>query len=418
MWDPYAEFETAVLPNGLTIHCAHWPNRPWVHCGFVVHAGHDLDPLGKEGVAHFVEHMVSHNAGVPSQDVDDFFKRHGGGSMLGATSISATRFGFFAPIEPSVLSRAFELFGTMLFSKTLEHRMEEERKIILQEFFRYYPNAMNYKRTVRFHRKMYGETFFGRMPSGVGDPTTIERIQAEDVQDFYATHYVPANIQVVCVGGLAMSDLKRLIEASALAQEKKGVRSSPITPIESFVDFEKSRFVRWRLKTHTPISTDVSSYFSTARIPNSVSEAHLSIFCGMLRARLNAILREQHQWIYGCSIDCKDIGPFQTCEIQAKGLLHKNLKAFEKAIEEIFRDLKNYQELFESVKRECVMSTQMVDLSGGRICVCAAEELGMNRRISTLSEFVAAHSSVTFEEVLEILPLFTKKKRLTRIIYQ
>lgn len=418
MWDPYAEFETAVLPNGLTIHCAHWPNRPWVHCGFVVHAGHDLDPVGKEGVAHFVEHMVSHNAGVPSQDVVDFFKRHGGGSMLGATSISSTKFSFFAPTESFVLSHALELFGTMFFSDKLEHRMEEERKIILQEFFRYYPNAVNYKRIVRFHRKMYGDTFFGRMPSGVGDPTTIKRIQAEDVQDFYATHYVPANMQIVCVGGLALSDLRRLIEASPLAQEKKGVRSSPVTQIESFTDFEKSRFVIWRSKTRVPVSTDVISYFSTARIPDSVSEAHESIFCEMLRARLNAILREQHQWIYASSIDCKHVGSFTTCEIQAKGLLHKNLKVFEKAIEEIFCDFKNHQELFESVKRNRIKSAQMVDLSGGRVCGLAADELGIDRRISTISEFITEHSSVTFKEILEILPLFAKKKRLTRIIYQ
>ena len=59
MWDPYSEFRTATLPNGLTVHAAHWPGRPWESVGVLIHSGAEQDPFGLEGLSHFVEHLVS-----------------------------------------------------------------------------------------------------------------------------------------------------------------------------------------------------------------------------------------------------------------------------------------------------------------------------------------------------------------------
>jgi len=44
MWDPYAEFESATLPNGLKVYAAHWAERPWQAIGFVIHSGAEQDP--------------------------------------------------------------------------------------------------------------------------------------------------------------------------------------------------------------------------------------------------------------------------------------------------------------------------------------------------------------------------------------
>ena len=79
MWDPYAEFESATLPNGLTVHAAHWSGRPWQAMGVLVHSCAEQDPVGLEGLAHFTEHLdASRSMEVPAQSVVSFFKDHDG----------------------------------------------------------------------------------------------------------------------------------------------------------------------------------------------------------------------------------------------------------------------------------------------------------------------------------------------------
>jgi predicted Zn-dependent peptidase len=72
MWDPYSQFETRVLDNGLTIHVLHGPERPGVRFVFGIHSGARHDLPGKEGTAHFMEHLVHRNGGSSLDELRDF----------------------------------------------------------------------------------------------------------------------------------------------------------------------------------------------------------------------------------------------------------------------------------------------------------------------------------------------------------
>src|SRR4051812_30555915 len=114
MWDPYAEFETAVLPNGLTVYAAHWPNRPWQYVDFIIHAGAKDDPVGLEGLHHFMEHLVSLNMYRSRSKFENFFLDAGGSVHLGSSRFLATQYGFSLPTDKRKLSKAFQLLGEML----------------------------------------------------------------------------------------------------------------------------------------------------------------------------------------------------------------------------------------------------------------------------------------------------------------
>src|SRR3990167_2964008 len=117
MWDPFAEFQSAMLPNGLRVHVASWPYRPWVSVGFIIHAGARLDKVGFEGTAHFVEHLVSRNTPLTYRKINDFFEESGGGVSLGATSHHRTYYNFFVPLRK--FEEALQIFGSMLLSGNL-----------------------------------------------------------------------------------------------------------------------------------------------------------------------------------------------------------------------------------------------------------------------------------------------------------
>ena len=56
--NPFANFETIILPNGLKIWYKYLPNDTNVSISVNIPYGSDQDPIGKEELAHFTEHML------------------------------------------------------------------------------------------------------------------------------------------------------------------------------------------------------------------------------------------------------------------------------------------------------------------------------------------------------------------------
>ncbi len=54
----FAGFETYFLSNGVKVWYKHLPDDPDVALSVTVPYGSDLDPEGKEQLAHFTEHML------------------------------------------------------------------------------------------------------------------------------------------------------------------------------------------------------------------------------------------------------------------------------------------------------------------------------------------------------------------------
>ena len=105
----------------------------------MIHSGAEQDPVGLEGLAHFVEHLVSENGEVTANEVRGFFEDHGGSVNLGETGYHYTQYKFFSLANASVFSRALSLFGQMLISAKLASQVERERQVVTREFHQKYP---------------------------------------------------------------------------------------------------------------------------------------------------------------------------------------------------------------------------------------------------------------------------------------
>ncbi len=176
MWDPYAEFQTTVLPNGLTIHVATWPGRSMQAIGCLIHGGARSDPVGLEGLAHFVEHMVSENVGITVDEIKAFFEDCGGDIELGSTGILGTKYFFAVPAENETVKQAFEIFGKMLLHGQLTKLIERERRVIHGEFLKNYPSEVSLIVPRRRRQALHSDSWFGRFTSLLGDPNSIGRV--------------------------------------------------------------------------------------------------------------------------------------------------------------------------------------------------------------------------------------------------
>ena len=85
MWDPYAELQRFQLSNGLSVYLGTW-NRPWLKAAMMVHSGAREDPEGKEGTAHFLEHLLIENVQPWTYETArQYFQRFGGSAVFGKT---------------------------------------------------------------------------------------------------------------------------------------------------------------------------------------------------------------------------------------------------------------------------------------------------------------------------------------------
>lgn len=416
MWDPYAEFQSATLPNGLSVHAAHWPGRPWEAMGFLIHSGAEHDPVGLEGLSHFVEHLVAENTDTPKKDIVAFLEDCGGIVDLGRTDYPSTCYRFFAPIERALLSRAFAIFGRMLLSARLEKPIEREREVIIGEFHKHYPAAFQFDLHVRERKVLWAGHWLERFVRPLGVPESIGRITRDTLQAHYDLYYTPANMSIVGVGGMALEELVELLLESPFAERKKGVRTplpGPATealpPSETHYLFEVSRHVAMA----TPLK--VGAYRSVAKIPGAVSAQTLRIAQKMFDDVAGEEVRERRAWAYAIDSSRHNFRDFHEFSIECDALALEALDHIEEVIEACIASLGDREDMFAQAKRRVLANASMVDQTAKGVCDGALDDLADHQRIVSVAEDQDGLQRVTMDKVRNLLRWLRPEWRWTRL---
>lgn len=418
MWDPFAEFQTETLPNGLTVHAAHWPGRPWEALGFLVHSGAVHEPVGLEGLAHFVEHLVSENTeGMTKTEQLQYFDDLGGDVSLGGTSFHRTGFDCFIPIEKSVLEKTLTFFGSMLITSQLRQKIESERQVIMSEFWGRVGSLENWGWLKKERSLMYSGLWRERYLSPMGDWQSISRITERDLQNFYDAHYTPANISVVGVGGLTLSQLTAYLQASPFGEEKPGKRTTLPEPITEFPAMTENRSIRpsarfWNFKIPKHAT---GSYNSAVRLPGNIPSPRVSVLAELLATELLSEIRGKNSWGYAPGCGLTGFLQFQELDFGCSALPHHVIGQVERVIESLVGSLHEKRALFESAKRQSVAKTRLLDVTAQKIRNGALHDLSHYGRIHSLKEDVETLESWSFEEFRQIQRLLVPSERRTII---
>ncbi|MEK7612398.1 MAG: pitrilysin family protein [Patescibacteria group bacterium] len=414
MWDPYAEFQSATLPNGLTVHGAHWPGRPWEAMGFLIHSGAENDPVGLEGLSHFVEHVVLENTNVSKKRMEAFFEDCGGEVNLGTTSYAYTHYRFFVPTEREILAGAFSIFGHMLMSARLEQCIERERKVIVGEFHRHYPIIFKHDLDMRKQKTLYAGHWLERFTRPLGNPQSIGRITEGDLQSHYDTHYAPANISIVGVGGMQLSELIELLSESPFATNKKGGRTPLPTPAFDVASPSETRHV-FEFSKHMTVPIEVGSYQSVAKIPGNINEQVIRILKEMFNEMLFEEVRERRAWSYSINSSQYNFRNFYEFSINCGALALQAIDEIEEVIEICIASMGEREDLFEQTKRRALAGNFMTDSTGNGIRDCVLIDLAENQRILSLTEIGNDLERVTMSDIRNALQWLRPGRRWTLI---
>lgn len=409
IWDPYADFQQTILPNGLAVHSAFW-NRSCIYGIISIHSGAISDPKGKAGLAHFVEHMLNSSNEKKEKIITGF----GGSATFGTTYSFFTDFSFSVPIVKKSIAKTLKIFEKMLGQIPDDLFLEKERNIILQEFYRKYPTVVLNDLKYKSFKNAYQRTLFEDFMGGLGVPETINNISIEDIQKFFTQHYVPSNMSIVVVGGLQHSEVVKYVQENFSFDSKQGEKRKIYSNLTEINPPKNTQETISLSQIFEGLKIENTTFESFVIVPGSFSYENLRICRLALREILMHEIREKKQATYDVSVAVDMIGGCYDLEIETI-FTPKNLKFVRNVIAFSFEKIRN-RKRFERIKKELVMGYVIAESGMQKVCGNAQADFIKLGYIKTNSEEISELQAVSFEQYCELVDYLADPKRWWSLI--
>jgi predicted Zn-dependent peptidase len=201
-------FHSTTLDNGLQVIAELNDRAHSVAAGFFVKTGSRDETSDLAGVSHFLEHMTF--KGTPRRDalaVNRDFDRVG--AKHNAQTSEEDTF-YHVTCLPEYLPPAFDVLSDILRPTLRGEDFETEKQVIIEEIRMYLDNPMSvaYEAAKTAH---YGGHPLGN--SILGTVESITAMSADQMRDYFARRYSPANIVLAFAGKGRWEPLVELAEA-------------------------------------------------------------------------------------------------------------------------------------------------------------------------------------------------------------
>src|SRR6516165_5943884 len=201
-------FHHTTLANGLQVIAELNDQAHSVAAGFLVKTGSRDESSDLAGVSHFLEHMTF--KGTPRRDavaVNRDFDRVG--AKHNAQTSEEDTF-YHVACLPEYLGQAFEVLADIMRPSLRDEDFETEKQVIIEEIRMYLDNPMSvaYEAAKAAH---YGGHPLGHSILGTVD--SISSMTADQMREYFARRYSPANIVLAFAGKGRWEPLVELAEA-------------------------------------------------------------------------------------------------------------------------------------------------------------------------------------------------------------
>ncbi len=241
-------YHEATLSNGLRVVLFERPHAP-IALRVVLFAGGRFDPLRKEGLAHFTEHMIlGGTKQFPTrEDLGSYIEMYGGtyGASTGTDVMSV-----HANVgDPKDIQVPFDILRGALCEPLFNaDAIETERGVIRDELRREKANPASMIGQL-WRRLLFQSTELGRPILGTEE--SLQTISKQDIENFHARLFHSGNAAVLVGGGIGMQQLCEILEQSLVLPrgvpfvdtEQIGQRRDAPVIIESYPGIEQIHLV-------------------------------------------------------------------------------------------------------------------------------------------------------------------------------
>jgi len=196
------------FPSGLRVVFQRDDSQPSVLVSTVIDVGSSSDPVGKEGLAHFLEHLCFRTKAPGFElSVRDRLRRMGAGGFNASTSDDITSYYALGP--KSALVPLLEIEAGRLvdpLAGVTEEVFAAEREIVRNELRMRTENTLAYRLYELSKSALFPEGHRYQR-SGIGSHASLDAITLEDVKVFAAKHYIASNTTIVVAGDFAQAEI-------------------------------------------------------------------------------------------------------------------------------------------------------------------------------------------------------------------
>jgi predicted Zn-dependent peptidase len=200
------------LDSGVRVVSERMPTVRSVALGFWIGAGSAVERSELLGISHLLEHMLFRGSErYGSQEIDQIFDALGA-ELNAGTDKEATS--VYTRVLDRHLERAFDVIADMVWRPRMGE-LEAEREVVLEEIAMYEDDPQDRVFDV------LGEAVFGDHPLGravIGRAEVVRAITREQLQDFHAERYAPADVVISAAGSVDHDALVEMARAACPAR--------------------------------------------------------------------------------------------------------------------------------------------------------------------------------------------------------
>jgi predicted Zn-dependent peptidase len=405
------DHQVHTLPNGIRILYKHTPS-PITHCCFVFNAGSRDELPKKEGLAHFIEHMLFKE--TERRNTPQILNRL---ELVGA-DLNAYTTKEYTCIHASLLKqhleRTVDLFEDILFHSTFPaDEMEKERGVILDEISSYLDQPEE------AIQDDFEEYLFKGHPIGnniLGTPESVAILNQEDVKQFISANNNTHQMVFAVYGDYDFKKLIRLCEKYFGSIPENTNQKSRLVPgpVEGGI-----------YTLQKPISQTHCIMGSRAYPSQHKNKYGLLLLNNVLGGmgmsnRLNLEIREKHGIAYTIESNytsLTDTGIFSIYFGTDAEKAGKALKLVHKELKKL-RDNKLGTVQLKQAKDKFIGQIALAEENRMSLIISMAKSLLDFNQIDSLEDVFAKINAVTADELLEISNEIFDNDRIITLLFE
>jgi predicted Zn-dependent peptidase len=283
------DYQVYTLPNGIRLLHKH-AISPIAHCCFIVNAGARDEAQGKDGLAHFIEHLLF--KATKKRNTEQILNRL---ELVGA-DLNAYTTKEYTCIHASFLKqhleRAIDLTEDIVFHSTFpEEELVKEKSVILDEIASYLDQPDE------AIQDDFDDILFKNHPLGrniLGTSESVNDLAKADIDQFIAQNYNTHQMVFAVLGEYDFKKLVKLAEKYFGHIKENASTKNRVEPTVAIA--ETARFSKPISQTHGVIGSQ--AYASSDHKKNSLLLLN-NILGGMgMSSRLNLQIREKYGIAY------------------------------------------------------------------------------------------------------------------------
>ncbi|MFD0766474.1 M16 family metallopeptidase [Mucilaginibacter lutimaris] len=405
------DHQVHTLPNGIRILFKHSPS-PITHCCFVLNAGSRDELPQKEGLAHFIEHLLFKE--THRRNTNQILNHL---ELVGA-DLNAYTTKEYTCIHASLLNqhleRAVDLFEDILFHSTFpEDEMEKERGVILDEISSYLDQPEE------AIQDDFEEYVFKGHPIGnniLGTPESVGVLNGADIKQFISANNNTHQMIFAVYGDYDFKKLVKLCEkyfgpVPENTNQKQRIAPKPI-----------GRGIYTLKKPISQTHCIIGGRAYPSAHQNKYGLLLLNnVLGGMgMSNRLNLEIREKHGIAYTIESNytsLTDTGIFSIYFGTDAGKADKALKLVHKELKKL-RENKLGTVQLKQAKEKFIGQIALAEESRMSLIISMAKSLMDFGRIDSLEDIFAKINAVTAEELLEISNEIFDNDRMITLLFE